>query len=134
MVKRLLVAMTAVAVFAAGCADTSSSSSASSGARASAAPESSSELSPAGPSEAASPAVATGQSTKLTGTLEAGVEPNCVLLRAAGRPHLLIFGNPQLQAQAKIGDKVTVVGRPRPTQMTTCQQGVPFVVETLVVD
>jgi hypothetical protein len=64
----------------------------------------------------------------LTGTVSAGVEPNCLLLNAAGAAHLLIFDNPAMRSDAAVGKKVTVVGRSDPSMMSTCQQGVPFIV------
>ncbi|MGS2614281.1 hypothetical protein ACVCAH_07080 [Micromonospora sp. LZ34] len=61
--------------------------------------------------------------TTLTGTVTAGVEPNCVLLDG-----YLLIGGPRDVLTA--GAKVTVTGRAQPGMMTTCQQGVPFVVES----
>jgi hypothetical protein len=61
--------------------------------------------------------------TTLTGTVQAGVEPNCLLLDG----NLLIGGPRDL---FRPGAKVTVTGRSQPDMMTTCQQGVPFVVES----
>ncbi|MFC4148339.1 hypothetical protein ACFO0M_18970 [Micromonospora mangrovi] len=61
--------------------------------------------------------------TTLTGTVQGGVEPNCLLLDG----NLLIGGPRDL---LKPGAKVTVTGRPQPDMMTTCQQGTPFVVES----
>jgi hypothetical protein len=63
----------------------------------------------------------------LTGTITAGVEPNCLLLD----DHLLIISDSQLQAAAKPGATVTVTGRADEGMMTTCQQGTPFLVATL---
>lgn len=140
MVKRLLIVLAAVAVFATGCANspTSSSSGAAAGsAAASGEPSVPSSGGPSAPSSGASGAPApgaSGTSTKLTGTLTEGVEPNCLVLRGTGRDHSLYFSDPQVRKQAKIGDTVTVVGQARPTQMTTCQQGIPFLVEAMAVD
>ncbi|MCI4064284.1 hypothetical protein MRQ36_17450 [Micromonospora sp. R77] len=61
--------------------------------------------------------------TTLTGTVQGGVEPNCLLLDG----NLLIGGPRDL---LRPGAKVTVTGRPQPDMMTTCQQGTPFVVES----
>ncbi|MFI2709527.1 hypothetical protein ACH495_05270 [Micromonospora sp. NPDC018662] len=61
--------------------------------------------------------------TTLSGTIRAGVEPNCLLLD----DHLLVGGPRDL---LKAGAKVEVTGRPEPGMMTTCQQGTPFVVES----
>ncbi|MEV7232283.1 hypothetical protein AB0M79_35580 [Polymorphospora sp. NPDC051019] len=57
----------------------------------------------------------------LTGTVTAGVEPNCFLLDG----YLLVGGTPTVRA----GARVTVTGRVQADMMTTCQQGTPFVVE-----
>ncbi|SCG42228.1 hypothetical protein [Micromonospora inositola] len=59
--------------------------------------------------------------TVLTGTIQAGVEPNCLLLDGN-----LLVGGPR--DVLKPGAKVTVTGRSQPGMMTTCQQGTPFVV------
>ncbi|MDG4802898.1 hypothetical protein [Micromonospora sp. WMMD980] len=61
--------------------------------------------------------------TTLSGTIRAGVEPNCLLLD----DHLLVGGPRDL---LKAGAKVEVTGRPEPGMVTTCQQGTPFVVES----
>ena len=63
----------------------------------------------------------------LTGTIAAGVEPNCLLLQ----DHLLIIRDPALQASAKAGATVTVTGTVAEGMMTTCQQGTPFLVTAL---
>ncbi|MEV4811239.1 hypothetical protein [Micromonospora avicenniae] len=60
--------------------------------------------------------------TELTGTIVAGVEPNCLLLDG----YLLIGGPRDVLA---VGARVTVTGRVQRGMMTTCQQGTPFVVE-----
>ncbi|MER5700784.1 hypothetical protein ABT023_02315 [Micromonospora sp. NPDC002296] len=61
--------------------------------------------------------------TTLTGTVEAGVEPGCRLLDG----HQLVGGPADVLAP---GTKVTVTGQAKPDMMTTCQQGIPFVVES----
>jgi len=63
----------------------------------------------------------------LTGTITAGVEPNCLLLG----DHLLIISDPELQSAAKAGATVTVTGQAQQGMMTTCQQGTPFLVASL---
>ena len=60
--------------------------------------------------------------TELTGTVTAGVEPNCLLLDG-----YLLIGGPRDVLAA--GSRVTVTGRVEAGMMTTCQQGTPFVVE-----
>ncbi|MFY1626682.1 hypothetical protein ACN261_13340 [Micromonospora sp. WMMD723] len=61
--------------------------------------------------------------TELTGTVEAGVEPGCVLLDG----HQLVGGPKDVLVA---GARVTVTGRAQPDLMSTCQQGVPFLVES----
>ncbi|SCL19164.1 hypothetical protein GA0070624_1695 [Micromonospora rhizosphaerae] len=61
--------------------------------------------------------------TTLTGTIQAGVEPNCLLLDGN-----LLLGGPR--DVLRPGARVIVTGRSQPDLMTTCQQGTPFVVET----
>lgn len=59
----------------------------------------------------------------LTGTVESGVEPGCLLLDG-----YLLVGGPRDVLTA--GASVIVTGKIQPDMMTTCQQGIPFVVET----
>jgi hypothetical protein len=59
----------------------------------------------------------------LTGTVESGVEPGCLLLDG----YLLIGGPRDVLTP---GATVTVTGKIQPDMMTTCQQGIPFLVET----
>ncbi|MFC8846123.1 MULTISPECIES: hypothetical protein [unclassified Micromonospora] len=61
--------------------------------------------------------------TTLTGTVEAGVEPGCRLLDG-----YQLIGGPADVLVA--GAKVEVTGRAQPDMLTTCQQGIPFVVES----
>lgn len=60
---------------------------------------------------------------ELTGTVAAGVEPNCLLLDG-----YLLLGGPRDVLTP--GARVTVSGRVKPDVMTTCQQGTPFMVES----
>ncbi|RQX18085.1 hypothetical protein DDE19_09280 [Micromonospora ureilytica] len=60
--------------------------------------------------------------TTLSGTLQGGVEPNCVLLDG-----YLLLGGPRDVLTP--GARVEVTGRVEPGMMSTCQQGTPFVVE-----
>jgi hypothetical protein len=76
--------------------------------------------------ESGKPSGPAGQT--ITGTVSAGVEPKCTLLSGGGTDYLLIFSDPKLRDQVKIGEPATVVGRAEKDQMTTCQQGTPFVV------
>ncbi|MDG4807909.1 hypothetical protein O7634_14225 [Micromonospora sp. WMMD1120] len=59
--------------------------------------------------------------TSLSGTVQSGVEPNCVLLDG-----YLLIGGPR--DVLKPGTRVEVTGRVEAGMMTTCQQGIPFVV------
>ncbi|WP_433531490.1 hypothetical protein ACQPYA_05135 [Micromonospora sp. CA-263727] len=61
---------------------------------------------------------ATGELT-LTGRIESGVEPGCLLLDG-----YLLLGGPRDVLTA--GASVTVIGQPAPDMLTTCQQGTPF--------
>jgi hypothetical protein len=70
---------------------------------------------------------ATGIQT-LTGTVTAGVEPDCLMLTGVTGTHQLIISDTGARAAAKVGASVIVVGRVDPRMMTTCQQGTPFVV------
>ncbi|MEU5938340.1 hypothetical protein ABZ807_03980 [Micromonospora sp. NPDC047548] len=61
--------------------------------------------------------------TTITGTVQPGVEPNCLLVNG----YQLIGGPRDVLA---VGARVTVTGQAKPDMMTTCQQGTPFVVES----
>lgn len=74
---------------------------------------------------------ATGGAQTISGTVTAGVEPNCLLLTAGGTSHLLLFKDSASRSAAPIGKTVTLVGRSDPSLMTTCMQGVPFVVTSV---
>lgn len=65
-------------------------------------------------------------SLTISGTVTAGVEPDCLLLKAGGVDYLLLL--PPNAPNTAAGATVTVVGQPRPGMMTTCQQGTPFMV------
>ena len=64
----------------------------------------------------------------ISGTVTAGVEPGCLLITDGTGSHLLVFDDPAMRAEASVGAKVKVNGRSEPGMMSTCQQGVPFVV------
>ncbi|MDT5043115.1 MAG: hypothetical protein QOE51_4100 [Actinoplanes sp.] len=94
---------------------------------------------PSAPGAAASAAAPPGASTEpsagqpaakgsatITGTVSAGVEAGCLVLQDPQGQHVLVFDDPGLRAQAEVGATITVTGRAEPTQLTTCQQGVPF--------
>ena len=115
--RGVLAALTAV-LFVAGCATPTSSQPSGPG--------------PAGSASATAPSAPSAET--LSGTVAAGVEPGCLLLQGDGKAHLLVFADPTLKAQAKVGATVTVVGTAKPAQMTTCQQGTPFIVTSMRVD
>ncbi|MEV4479311.1 hypothetical protein AB0K04_01970 [Micromonospora coxensis] len=73
---------------------------------------------PAGPSLPPGPGAHT-----ISGTVEAGVEPGCLMLDG-----FQLVGGPRDVLTA--GAKVTVTGKPQPDMLTTCQQGIPFTVES----
>lgn len=113
MIRRFSVLTALVAVlFAAGCARNADSDSP-------AAPPAASPT-----EESGRPSAPAGQT--ITGTVTAGVEPNCLLLSGGGTDYLLIVEDPALRGQLKTGEEATVVGQAEPGQMTTCQQGTPF--------
>ncbi len=66
-------------------------------------------------------------SKTVSGVVEAGVEPGCLLLDE----HLLIFDDPALKADAEPGSSVTVTGSVQEGTMTTCMQGTPFLVTSV---
>jgi hypothetical protein len=108
----------------AGCANNSGESvGAPAPAPASASPSASSPA----PTVSSSPATSSSAPSELSGTITAGVEPNCLLLDG----HLLIVNDPKLKSAAKVGATVTATGRVEPGMMTTCQQGTPFIVTSL---
>ena len=120
MIRRFAAASALVTVLlAAGCARTADSDTPDSPG---APPATTAPALPADPQ----PSAPAGQT--LTGSVAAGVEPNCLLLSSGGTNYLLIITDPALREQAKAGQEITVVGRPDPGMMTTCQEGTPFTV------
>jgi hypothetical protein len=126
LTRRFAVALTLVACLA-GCAGNNAAPSAGS----SSAPSSSSSAAPSSsPSPSLEPSES-GTAETVTGTIEAGVEPNCKLIRDDAGNHVLFFDDPTLKAKATVGKKVTVTGHSKPGMMTTCQQGTPFIVTSI---
>ncbi|WP_089010335.1 hypothetical protein [Micromonospora viridifaciens] len=81
-------------------------------------------VTPSDPTAPTGPAPTSPGAVTLTGTVQAGVEPGCLLLDGN-----LLVGGPR--DALKAGAHVTVTGHPQPDLMTTCQQGTPFVVESV---
>lgn len=92
-----------------------------------AAPATSSASPASAPTE--KPSSAGGQT--ITGKVTAGVEPNCLLLQDDTGSHLLIFHDPALRSAAAVGTEVTLTGESQPKMMSTCQQGIPFIVSSV---
>jgi len=138
LTRRFAVALTLL-VSLAGCAgNTASPTAGSAETSASSSPSSSAEppasSAPVPSSSASRPSTepsAGGASETLTGTVEAGVEPNCKLIRDAAGNHVLYFDDPLLKTKAPVGKKVTVTGHSKSGMMTTCQQGTPFIVTSV---
>jgi hypothetical protein len=91
-------------------------------------PTSPGSTTPTGPANVPAPSatgkdVKPGATTTMTGTVTAGVEPNCLVMNG----HLLVGGPRDI---VKAGANVTVTGKVQPDMMTTCQQGTPFLVES----
>ena len=64
----------------------------------------------------------------VTGTVAAGVEPNCWLLEADGGPYLLVGGD---RSQLRPGARLVVTGRVDRDLLSTCQQGEPLKVASI---
>ncbi|MGH3516504.1 MAG: hypothetical protein ACRDQ7_03635 [Haloechinothrix sp.] len=85
---------------------------------------------PAGPgspeptTSAPNPSPPPGAETTLRGTVEAGVEAGCLVLSVNDKVYLLLGGEPR----PRPGSRVEVTGQVDTDLMTTCQQGLPFVV------
>lgn len=67
------------------------------------------------------------ESMTLTGTVSRGVEAGCVLLEFEGTTYNLVGGDVSVLSP---GAEVEVTGTVKEGLMTTCQQGVPFQVES----
>jgi hypothetical protein len=64
-----------------------------------------------------------------TGTLRAGVEPGCVLLKADQGPVYLLVGGDR--GQLHEGARVQVSGQLAPDLLSTCQEGQPLLVRSI---
>ena len=138
MLTRRLPALLLLTLVLAGCADNTGAgpvSAPASGASmpvsipASQAPSVEPSGEPSGEPSAGKP-TASGPQT-ISGTVVAGIEPSCLTLRDSNGSYVLFFDNPALRSAARIGARVTLVGRREPTMMTTCQQGVAFIVSAV---
>lgn len=131
MIRRHVVPTALLLLLVAGCANSADDAgSTSTGTAPSAAPSVEATLSPV--PGITKPAKPLGSTTTITGTVTAGVEPGCTLLKeTAGGTHLLVFSDETLRASAKEGAKVSVTGVPQPGMMSTCQQGDPFLVSSV---
>jgi hypothetical protein len=70
-------------------------------------------------------------SVALTGTVQEGTRPQCVLLVADGTSYLLL-GRPLEQgSRLRVGQRVSVLGTVRRDLRTSCQQGVPLSVRAV---
>lgn len=64
-----------------------------------------------------------------TGTVRAGVEPGCLLLKAdQGQVYLLVGGD---RGQLREGSRVQVSGQLAPDLVSTCQEGQPLLVRSV---
>src|SRR5690242_10654472 len=75
------------------------------------------------PSPTAPRSSASVASVVLTGVIEAGVEPRCLILRQGTESYQLIGGDP---AVVKAGARVQVTGHVAVGIMSYCMQGKPF--------
>lgn len=74
------------------------------------------------------PVTKAGPKVTLTGTLSEGVEAGCTLLRAEDGKEYLLVGAAVREA-AKKGGALTVTGQVQEGLVTTCMQGIPFLVD-----
>jgi hypothetical protein len=105
------------ALVLAGCAQSGSGSAAAS----SGAPSAPSSPEPSGSSQSPNPP--SGVTLVLTGQVEPGVEPHCLLLKDGGQTYQLMGGDP---AVVKAGARVRVSGHVVDNVMSYCMQGKPF--------
>ncbi len=85
----------------------------------------------AGPPGSAPPPPSAAGALSISGTVAAGVEPDCLLLTGRDGEHLLVFDDESMRAKAEVGTRITVTGRAEPAMMSTCQQGIPFIVTSV---
>ena len=134
---RPFLALFAVALIGAcgvdgGTSASNSGTSATSGSRTSTPPASTSTTTPTDTENPTLPTTGRGKLVTVTGTVSAGVESGCLLLTtepaSPDGPWQLIGNTAGLEA----GQQVTVRGARIDTMATTCQQGLPFEVQSVV--
>ncbi|MGC7102537.1 hypothetical protein ACPZ19_48375 [Amycolatopsis lurida] len=65
---------------------------------------------------------------RVTGTVEAGVEPGCLLLETGTTRYLLIGGD---RSRLEPGQRMTITGSTQPGAPTTCMEGIPLTVDEI---
>lgn len=133
MGKRHVVAVGLLCLVLAGCARSDSASSSSPGASAGTPAPTPGGSSPSGgspgtlpPDQSPPPGYPPSGGTRqlvLSGQVESGVEPGCLILRDAGKTYELMGGDPAI---VKAGARVRVVGHLAVGVMSHCMQGQPF--------
>jgi hypothetical protein len=122
--RRVLLGLTAVAavLLLSGCGDPTPAEPGSSGAPTTVAPTSPKTPLPTRPGNPTKPGEPTagGRPVTLDGVVEAGVEPGCKVLTAAGTTYLVLGDD------VPVGVPVRVTGVLQPGVLTTCQQGTPI--------
>jgi hypothetical protein len=113
------------AILLAGCAQSGSGSAAASGSAGADIPSAPASASPStpGPSGSSQSSPPSGVALVLTGQVQAGVEPKCLILTDGGQAYQLMGGDP---AVVKVGARVRVTGHVVDNVMSYCMQGKPF--------
>ena len=75
------------------------------------------------PSGSVQPSNPAGTAMVLTGQVQAGVEPGCLILKDAGQTYELTGGDPAI---VKPGARVRITGHVVDNVMSHCMQGKPF--------
>jgi hypothetical protein len=119
------LALLCAALLLAGCAQRGSGSAAPSNGAGSASPSVPASASPSAPVPSGSSPnpPPSGVALVLTGQVEPGVEPHCLILKDGGHTYELIGGDPAI---VKAGARVRVTGHIAVGVMSYCMQGQPF--------